>query len=187
VRVIKIGLDMYLTAKLRTYKAYNKEKEHMLRPIIRKALPEIWKSGNIEYIEVSFEAGYWRKANHIHSWFVNNVQEGADDCREYNVSREKLMELKKICAQVMEIVTHLKQKTIKVHSGWSNGKKTYANVKVYVVPESVKTMLPTKDGFFFGGMEYDEYYVKDLKDTIMIIDKCLALPEDWDFTYDSSW
>ena len=39
------------------------------------------------------EAGYWRKANAIHGWFVDNVQDGMDDCKEYYVSREKLKEL----------------------------------------------------------------------------------------------
>ena len=30
---------------------------------------------------VRTEAGYWRKANQIHGWFVNKCQDGVDDCQ----------------------------------------------------------------------------------------------------------
>ena len=36
---------------------------------------------------------YWRKANAIHRWFVENVQDGVDDCGIYIVSVEQLKEL----------------------------------------------------------------------------------------------
>ena len=38
------------------------------------------------------EVGYWRKANQIHKWFVDNVQDGVDDCGEYKVTKEQLIE-----------------------------------------------------------------------------------------------
>ena len=68
---------------------------------------EITINGNPVNIDVSKvstideEAGYWRKANAIHAWFVANVQEGTDDCREYEVSFEQLTELKKLCKKVI--------------------------------------------------------------------------------------
>ena len=40
---------------------------------------------------------YWRKANAIHKWFVENVQEGVDDCGEYEVTVEQLTELRDLC------------------------------------------------------------------------------------------
>jgi hypothetical protein len=36
------------------------------------------------------EVGYFRKFNALHNWFVNNVQEGVDDCGYYVVPKEKL-------------------------------------------------------------------------------------------------
>ena len=36
---------------------------------------------------------YWRKANQIHKWFVDNVQGGEDDCGAYIVEREQLEDL----------------------------------------------------------------------------------------------
>ena len=42
------------------------------------------------------KVAYWRKANAIHGWFVDNIQDGVDDQNEYYVSKEKLEELKKL-------------------------------------------------------------------------------------------
>lgn len=36
---------------------------------------------------------YWRKANAIHGWFVENVQDGEDDCGCYEVSYSQLLNL----------------------------------------------------------------------------------------------
>ncbi len=46
--------------------------------------------------------GYWRKANQIHKWFVDNVQDGNDDCKTYYVSTEDLEKLLNICKEVKE-------------------------------------------------------------------------------------
>ena len=35
---------------------------------------------------IRLEAGYWRKANHIHKWIVDNLQDGKDDCQEHSVA-----------------------------------------------------------------------------------------------------
>jgi hypothetical protein len=49
-------------------------------------------------------------------------------------------------------------------------------------------VLEPTAGFFFGSYEKDEYYYKDLKDTIEGITKALSLPEkEYDFYYQSSW
>ena len=42
-------------------------------------------------------------------------------------------------------------------------------------------------GFFFGNTDYDEWYVADIRDTLVIVDKCLAMDQAWEFTYRSSW
>lgn len=56
------------------------------------------KVGNLPIKEIVCEAMYWRKANWIHQWFVDEVQEGNDDCRQYSVSIEQLKLLyKEIC------------------------------------------------------------------------------------------
>jgi hypothetical protein len=44
----------------------------------------------------------WRKANQIHNWFVENVQNGNDDCKRHRVTYEKLTTLRDLCATVLE-------------------------------------------------------------------------------------
>lgn len=44
--------------------------------------------------------GYWRKANQIHKWFVDNIQDGIDDQRIYEISKEELERLLKMCKDI---------------------------------------------------------------------------------------
>ena len=149
---------MYLSAKKHLGKYQNEEEADK----VRKLFPEMYKSGNLDYIEVSFEVGYWRKANQIHKWFVDNCQNEVDECQRSYVSREQLRELLKICKIIL-----------------NSSKKD----KV----KKAEEMLPVQRGFFFGGVEYDEYYFMDLEETIKIMERCLTLPEEWEFEYHSSW
>jgi hypothetical protein len=57
---------------------------------------------DIKSATIQFRVGYWRKANQIHGWFVDNVQGGEDDCREYRVSREQLQELLQLCKEAVK-------------------------------------------------------------------------------------
>ena len=55
--------------------------------------------------------------------------------------------------------------------------------------EEIAELLPSCDGFFFGGTAYDEYYLNDVKDTIEILKKVLR---ETDFEkevvfYHASW
>ncbi len=151
-----MGLDMYLSAKVELGKYCSKDLKGKDEEI-RKILPEMFKSGNLDSLDIKFEVGYWRKANHIHQWFVEKCQEGKDECQNSWVSRERLRELLELCKKVLK------------------------NKKL------AKKELPAPVGFFFGGTDYDEYYFGDLKETIKIIEKCLKLPDYWDFEYHSSW
>lgn len=155
-----MGLDMYLNAKRYISKHFN-EGDAAVAAAIQKQFPELagkvgrWDNNPVK--EVTIEAGYWRKANQIHKWFVENVQEGEDDCRPYYVGREDLEKLRALCQQVLDF-RHL-----------------------------AVDKLPPQEGFFFGSTDVDEYYWQDLEATIQIIDECLALPKEWDFEYRASW
>ena len=56
---------------------------------------------DIKSAVIQFRVGYWRKANQIHGWFVDNVQGGEDDCREYGVSRDQLQQLLQLCKEAV--------------------------------------------------------------------------------------
>ena len=146
-----MGLDMFLSGKIYLSPRDKNNKK------IKELFKEINEIGNSDYVIVELGVGYWRKANAIHNWFVKNIQNGNDDCKEYWVTREKLKELKELCNKV------LKDKN--------------------KAPE----LLPTISGFFFGNLEYDGYYFHYLEDTVKIIDKILKLSDNWNIYYNSSW
>ena len=144
-----MGLDMYLTAEkfLR-----NPEREKV-------RIEGISVPSGIPIRKIIFEVGYWRKANAIHKWFVENVQKGKDNCEKYQVSKEQLENLRALV------------------------------IKALAERDSVEKILPTKGGFFFGSLEYDTFYWQDLADTLKIIEVVLGFPKDgfWTFYYQSSW
>ena len=186
-----MGLDMYLEAK-RTY--YNtdwvKEKERKTAIQIREAIPEIKNidTGNLNYTGVKIEVGYWRKANAIHQWFVENCQDGEDNCEEHYVKRENLKSLLKTCK---EIIKESKLKDGKITNGYTIKDGTQVPIledgKCVENPEIAEKLLPTTRGCFFGSTDYDEYYINDIKRTIKIIEECLKLPDKWSIYYRSSW
>jgi len=96
-----MGLDMYLTAS--TYVSgwsFNDEptaKYDAIREIVGYDRLE-----DAPWITVETPVLYWRKANAIHRWFVENVQDGEDDCGRYCVSPDKLKELRDECKAALE-------------------------------------------------------------------------------------
>ena len=132
----------------------------------------------------------WRKANHIHNWFVENVQDGNDDCGTYEVTREQLEDLLDVCKRVINGSKLVKGKVANGQT-LENGKwKTDYVDGEYIEDSSVaEELLPTTSGFFFGSTTYDQWYYADVKDTIEIIEKVLSTT---DFKheivmYSSSW
>lgn len=147
-----MGLDMYLTAKRYIYDFGDDDQP------LRDALNSL-KANGMEVKELSYRAGYWRKANQIHKWFVDNVQEGNDNCGEYLVTTEQLERL-------LELVNEVLRNRDKANE-----------------------VLPTANGFFFGSCTYDEGYFDDLIQTKAIIENVLALDNfnRYDIYYSSSW
>jgi hypothetical protein len=105
-----MGLDMYLTGEKFIWSEYATEGGRVpgLRGELTSLFPELaahpsagdpWASdGLVTSVEATFI--YWRKANQIHNWFVNNVQNGTDDQGEYSVSFEQLQDLYDVCKEV---------------------------------------------------------------------------------------
>jgi len=153
-----MGLDMYLSK--RTYIGAEYEHRNVKGMLTitagkdNKIIPI--QFNRISYIEES--VGYWRKANHIHAWFVENVQNGVDDCRDYEVSISDLETLLEFCK---EVLTH---------------------------KDKAADILPTQAGFFFGGTDYDEYYFHQCEETVKMLESILKEDNSQaHFTYNSSW
>jgi len=138
---------------------------------------------------ISEHVGYWRKANAIHNWFIEECAHGEEDTMRVYVPKEKLHELYNLCDLVLKgSVTQDGQ----LHAGtsYSNGevKELYEPGQIIVNQELAESLLPTTSGFFFGSTEYNEWYLDDLKLTMEILAPILAKEKDnASYYYVASW
>jgi len=95
-----MGLDMYLTKKSYVKKWDFQKKNHEVDVKYDGKTRKDIKPDRIS--EIVEEVMYWRKANHIHGWFVENVQQGRDECQESYVETDQLEELRDLCKKVLE-------------------------------------------------------------------------------------
>jgi hypothetical protein len=149
--VNKMGLDQFLFGTLYNWKI---EQYDMLDKDVKDLVNSM---DDIKLSSIKFEVGYWRKANHIHKWFVDNAQGGEDNCEDAWVDVNKLLELKELCN------------------------------KVLADNSLAEDLLPCISGFFFGSTDYDEYYFKQLEETIRIIDIAVKYKDKLSFYYSASW
>jgi hypothetical protein len=137
-----MGLDMYLNKRTYVQQWEHQKPEEKYEVVVTKGgEPTNVKPNKVKYIIE--EAGYWRKQNQIHRWFVENIQNGTDDCGEYYVSKTDLETLLELCEKV------------KADNALAD------------------ELLPGASGFFFGGTEYDEWYFNGIDNTIEILKEAL--------------
>jgi hypothetical protein len=159
-----MGLDMYLNKRKFVGWNYEHMREKCLDEL--KEIPNLNDFGidahKVTYIEE--EVFYWRKANAIHRWFVENVQGGKDDCSlQSPVHREHIVELLALINLELAIRDNPEE----------------GNPGDY---------LPTCPGFFFGSYGYDEWYYSELERTsVFLRDLLNNWDEDADYYYQSSW
>lgn len=122
---------------------------------------DLTKYGDFSGIEIDYPVMYWRKANAIHGWIVNECAGGVDECQPIYVSRESLVTLRDLCNAA------IKQ------------------------PAMAGDILPPTGGFFFGTYDIDEWYMQDMRYTVTAINHILSvIPADdwnWSFIYRASW
>lgn len=138
----------------------------------------------------STEIGYWRKANEVHKWFVDNCQNGVDDCGCYQVDKSDIENLLEICNTIKSSIT-LIEREAEVVIGYNKEGQIKEKRKIKYIEDSsiCEELLPTESGFFFGGTDYDEWYAHDIDETIEILERVLT---ETDFEkeivfYHSSW
>ena len=138
-----MGLDMYLEKRtyVRQWSHQTPEEQYNVE-VTKGGQPVKIDPKRVTY--VIEEVGYWRKANQIHQWFVENVQNGEDNCAEYCVSKGQLEELLDLCKKILNDNSLAEE------------------------------LLPTASGFFFGGTEYDEWYFDGIENTIEILEGVLS-------------
>lgn len=154
-----MGLDQYLYAKKFAHNgSWAKEEDRELfASIMNISNVAEFAEGDFPTASLEIKVAYWRKQNAIHNWFVQECQNGEDECQTVFVGREKLEELRDLCR------------------------------KVLADNSLADELLPTSNGFFFGTTDYGEWYIEGLTYTADTIDKLLTMPSEWDFEYSSSW
>ena len=157
------------------------------------------------------EIAYWRKANAVHAWFVNTVQDGVDGCQlSPPILSEHLTELRDRALLVLASRPEISRRPPKRVR--RNSELTINTLKALVqdprspfgerqaaaialakntfpFPVVAELLLPPQGGFFFGSTDIDSYYYEDLQDTVQQINQVL---ESTDFTtqvvfYHASW
>ena len=183
-----MGLDMYLEGSFSTpsyirptdadYEARQEGKEIIVKrsPELEDALTAIgFQDAPIDHAYNHFQYVFpihtWRKANAIHKFFVDEVQDGNDNCERHWVSRETLQELLDRITTILDIKTPVAREM------------------------KAEELLPTDNiGCFFGSKEYDDWYYKDLEETKKILEKVFEYEKNAEagkcfdsFYYQSSW
>lgn len=147
-----MGLDMYLRKRWTI-------REGSDEPGRAELIPPSQVAGFTPHDEryLIEQMAHWRKANAIHKWFVEHVQDGEDDCRAYPVTVTQLQELLTTVETVLE------------H------------------PQLAEQLLPTQAGCFFGSTDYNTGYVADLQQTVTILRWALSEADEAEFEYQASW
>jgi hypothetical protein len=126
---------------------------------------------------------YWRKANQIHSWFIEHCNNGNDECIDIPVSREQLQELYDTCVLVRD---NSKLIDGKIQNGYvfQGGEKIpiLEDGKTIADSSVAADLLPSQSGFFFGSTDYDEYYLNDILQTIEALKP--ELEREYEFAMD---
>ena len=97
-----MGLDMSL------YRVTNEVKLPVYPEVIDRSDPassqleaDYHKACDFVY-EKGEDVAYWRKFNALHVWFVNECQDGIDQCQYAEVTEDKLEELSQLLADSLE-------------------------------------------------------------------------------------
>ena len=178
-----MGLDMYLEKHtyVQNWDHMTPEQRYEVK-ILRGGQPTGIKPERIVYIVE--QVCYWRKANQIHKWFVDHVQDENDDCGLHPVSRDQLETLLDLCKQVLAASPLAQGKVV---NGWTAEGPILVDGKVITNSAVAQELLPAQDGFFFGGTDYDEYYLDDIQHTADKLTEILAEDDSDYFYYRSSW
>lgn len=138
------AVESYL--ELKKYNAEHPDKKYTMKQWCGRTKPsdklirfysKLANENKYGYVVAKDEVAYWRKANAIHKWFVDHVQDGEDDCCVHReLTKGDLLELLGLCNTVL------------------------------LTPDFAEDLLPSQSGFFFGSTAYDEFYLEDIQDTV---------------------
>jgi hypothetical protein len=145
-----MGLDMYLSKKTYVKNWAHKEDKHRVVVTTNDQTRLDIKPERVTYVDE--EVMYWRKVNAVHAWFVENVQDGIDECQESRVTIEQLDELATICEKV---IRDKNPELLPASSGFFFGSTDYDEYYYQEVEETAKVL---REEIRNNQEEYPEYF-----------------------------
>ena len=136
------------------------------------------------------EVMYWRKANHIHGWFerkLNGIENQVEHAIAYDALEDLLMDCIRVKDSLIAGGTQLKDTVIE--EGFQNG-QPYKKVEPrpqFKNTEVALKLLPPTPGFFFGAYNIDEWYLKDIEETIETLSNVLSTKQKGERFYYYAW
>jgi len=136
------------------------------------------------------EVMYWRKANHIHGWFerkLNGIENQVEHAIAYDALEDLLMDCIRVKDSLIAGGTQLKDTVIE--EGFQDG-QPYKKVEPrpqFKNTEVALELLPPTQGFFFGGDDIDEWYLKDIEETIEKLTQLLSTKQKGERFYYYAW
>jgi hypothetical protein len=105
------------------------------------------------------------------------------------VSSEQLKEILEICKTVQTSLLSSPKNTVSIKVGMGPDGDIMEDIQVFSDTSVAEELLPTQPGFFFGGTEYDEWYMENLSNTIELFEGLVTEdPEGYaEYSYQSSW
>ena len=157
-----MGLDMYLYVEeyvsRKDWKVDRDKDNQAFKDIVSALeLGDIVEEDSWTGLTVQIPVGYWRKANAIHGWIVNEFAGGEDNCQQIYIPRVGMEQLRDLCHQVITGDTDPNE------------------------------ALPPQSGFFFGSTNIDEWYMQDIKYTYDLLTRLLSNEKIDSFIYQASW
>lgn len=162
-----MGLGMYAVRKLYTKQWEHESPDERYSVQIERGGKPVAGIQSDRISAVEEEVMRWNKANHIHGWFVDNVQGGIDDCKQYLVEDDDLRKLVAVCKKI---------------------ERTAMNGSIDKA--LARKLLPTRYQFSHGFVQYDDRYLSTVIATGEWAARMLAQSDagvPGEIYYSSSW
>lgn len=147
----------------------NRPYTHMIQLLIEKDMLDFVIDRDIK-VGKPYEENlmYWREANAIHKFIIDNCADGIDDGTPIQVTIDVLKNLFARCETILQ--------------------SYIADDGSLTDPLAASVLLPLDDGFVFAS-DYDKRYVDTLKETVKTLKPIVEHPELYTdpIIYESSW
>ena len=171
-----MGLDQYITIRHKsTNAAYTKFNNYW-------NLSDEERAGKREPKDPAADLiiGYFRKHHSIHKWFVNNIQNGNDDCGRYEIQLKDIENLKELCEEILSHVTKEKREP-KFYTGSDGEQHEVWQMDKYTVDEEGKEIIDEKLPSHHQSI-YDTKYTDDyfwtLENAIEVLGKVIYICQE---------